>query len=277
MLAFGSYVPAASVIHQMNAQVKVILACAFSICAVAAGSWLALGVLWAAVIAGFAAARLDVRCMAAGVAPIAVLLLFTVAAHTFSFGQAPAGAGSWDSGAASLGFTQTLQLCFGWQASLGGFVTGCFFALRIALVLVACALLTATTSQTQVVQALQGFLSPLRRVRVPVDDICTVISMALRFVPTVASELAAIKRARMARGALFEGAGAAAAVKAWAATITPLFVALFRHADMLARAMDARCYGACARTSSSAAKMRAADIAIAVAGVALMVAIVALL
>lgn len=277
MLAFGSYSPVVSAVHQMNAQVKVILACAFSICAVTASSWLALGLLWIAVAVGFVVAKLNLRCMAAGVAPIAVLLLFTVAAHALSYTGAGSAAAHQQATVGSLGLMGALELPWGLQLSADGFAQGCFFALRIALALSACALLTSTTSQTAVVQALQGFLRPGRVLHIPVDDICMIISIALRFVPTVTNELYAIKRARQARGSCFEGAGLSNAVKAWTHTITPLFVSLFRRADILARAMDARCYGASLRTSMSTAAMRPADVCVAVLGVVGMVCIVTLL
>ncbi len=277
MLAFGSYSPSVSVVHQMNAQVKVILACAFSICAVAASSWLALGVLWAAVVAGFIASKLHLRDMTAGIAPVAVLLLFTVAAHALSYTGVGGIVAHQQAAIGSLGLVGAVELPWGLQLSADGFAQGCFFALRIALALSVCALLTATTSQTAVVQALQGFLRPGKVLHIPVDDICMIVSMALRFVPTVTNELYAIKRARQARGARFEGAGLGSAVKAWAQTITPLFVSLFRRADILARAMEARCYGASSRTSMNAATMRLADVCVAALGVAAMVCIVVLL
>lgn len=281
MLAFGSYVPSASGIHKTNAQVKIILACALSICSIACTSWVALGAFWLALIAGFCVARLGMRQMLGGIAPVAVLLAFTVLAHTLSpVSSAQAGMQAADAAASSvgsLGLTQRIDLLWGMQATLDGFAIGLFFALRIALVIAACALLTATTSQTAVVQALQRFLRPLRYVRVPVDDICMIVSMALRFIPTVTGEFYAVKRARQARGAAFEGGGALAAVRAWTHALTPLFVALFRHADILARAMDARCYGAMQRSSLYESKMRARDAAVCFAGLAAMAAIVVLL
>lgn len=275
MLAFGSYMPGSSVIHQANAQVKIILACAFSVCALAAGSWIALGALALAVFVCFALARVDVRSALAGLVPLAVLLGFTVLAHTVSPASVGCSAAATQPG--SLGFEQCVVLGDAVALTLDGFIVGLFFAARIALVIIACSLLTSTTTQLAIVQGLQSLLRPLRAVKLPVDDICTIISIALRFVPLITTQLQQIKRAREARGVLFAGGGAVASIKAWCGVLTPLFVSLFRQADVLARAMDARCYGFAPRVSLYESRFGVKDLAACAVGVAGMVLIVVLL
>lgn len=260
----------------MNAQVKIILACAFSFCAIAVGDWIALGALFLATIACYCLAHLKLKDALSGVAPLAFLLLCTVIAHMI----VPAVDGNVaDAGVqvGSMGFEQAIPLGSSLALTLDGFVVGMFFALRIAIVVCACALLTFTTSQIEVTNALRRFLRPLGRLRVPVDDICSIVSISLRFVPTVAQELAGIKRARAARGGKFEGGGFIAAIRAWCAVIVPLFVALFRRADLLARAMDARCYGVGLRGALDARRVSARDALVCVASVVGLAAIVILL
>lgn len=275
MLAFGSYMPGSSVIHQANAQVKIILACAFSVCALAAGSWVSLAALAFMVFVCYALAHIDVREALAGVLPLAVLLGFTVLAHAVS--PASAGMEAVAGQPGSLGFDQGVMLGNALVLTLDGFVVGLFFALRIALVIVACSLLTFTTTQIAIVQALQSLLRPLRAAKLPVDDICAIISIALRFVPLITVQLQEIKRAREARGVLFNGGGVVRSIKAWCGVLTPLFVALFRQADVLARAMDARCYGIGRRSSLYEVKFGFKDLAACAAGVAGMVLIVVFL
>lgn len=276
MLAFGSYQPQDSCIHHINAQVKIILACAFSICAVICSDWIALGALWLAVIALYCLSRLRLRDALAGVAPLAVLLLFTVLFHIIEPQQDLS-----DTAAAvqpgSLGFEGCIPLGTSLVLSFDGLFIGLFFAARIALVICACSLLTFTTSQLQVTNALERLLAPLRHLKLPVDDICSVVSIALRFVPTVATCLEQLKRARLARGARFEGSGLVESVKAWCSMIVPLFVTLFRRADLLARAMDARCYGMGKRSSLQCEKASLPEVALCVVGVFAIGAIVVLL
>ena len=253
-----------------------ILACAFSVCAIAAGDWISLGALCLAVVACYCLARLRLADALAGVVPLSFLLLFTVAAHVI----APVSNGSAVFEAAkagSMGFEQSLVVGNSFALTLDGFAVGMYFALRIAIVICACALLTFTTSQIEVTNALRSILGPLTALRLPVDDICSIVSISLRFVPSVAEELADIKRARSARGALFEGRGALNAIKAWSRVIVPLFVALFRRADVLARAMDARCYGMGLRGSLCCTRATLPEKLVCIVCVAGLIAVVVLL
>ena len=264
--AFGQYVPGSSPVHELNAQVKIILTCVFSICVFFVSTWAGL-LLCCAVLAGlYDAASLPLRKALLGIKPLGLLLAFTVLAQTFTCdvsaalkagGTVEAARSFWgegllgtllcgpnDSSASlgSLGLPWCIALAGNFGITVDGFARGMFFALRIALLLAACCLMSFTTSNMAIVSALGSLLKPLRGLHVPVDDLCLVISIALRFVPTVTQEAYAIKRAQEARGALFEGRGFVTAIKAWAAVLTPLVVRLFKRADNLALAMEARCY-----------------------------------
>lgn len=137
-----------------------------------------------------------------------------------------------------------------------GFARGCFYALRILLLVVASLLVCFTTTSTALMQAFSSFLAPLRALRVPVDDIASVLSIALRFIPLVAEELGRIHDAQWSRGAKFSEGGLATRLRAWATVMVPLFVGMFRRADALAVAMDARCYGMPGARRSSLARRR---------------------
>lgn len=275
MLAFGSYMPGSSVIHQSKAQVKIVLACAFSICAVLVSSWIALGAMWLAVLVCYCLARIEVKEALAGITPLAFLLACTIVAHVVVLQSS--GLEMIASQAGSLGLTQVLCLGDYVALSLDGFVVGLFFAARIALVFASCALLTFTTSQLSVVAGLRWLLRPLRLVKLPVDDMCMVVAMALRFVPLLTEQLQGIKRAREARGMPFSGCGVSGTVRAWAGVVAPLFVSLFRQADIVARAMEARCYGDVDRSSLRTSDVGISDVLACIVGVMLMILIVVLL
>jgi energy-coupling factor transport system permease protein len=140
-----------------------------------------------------------------------------------------------------------------------GLATGLFFVVRIALLVVGTSLLTLTTSPVALTDALSRIMGPLRAVRVPVDDIATMFSIALRFIPTTAEEAEKIVVAQSARGAVFDEGGPVRRAKAWVPVLVPLFVNLFRRADELAIAMESRCYTGVGRTRLHEPHMRTSD------------------
>jgi energy-coupling factor transport system permease protein len=123
-----------------------------------------------------------------------------------------------------------------------GLRTGLFFAVRIVVLVVGTTLLTLTTSPVQLSGGLERVLAPLKFVRVPVGDLAMTLTIALRFIPTTAEEAEGIIMAQQARGAVFDRGGPVARARAYAPVLVPLFFQLFRRADALATAMEARCY-----------------------------------
>lgn len=267
--AFGAYVPQDSPVHALNAQVKIILACAFSIAVFFIESWP--GMLLMLVLAGllYALARVPVGKAVHGLLPVAFVLVFTVVVHTFSInigGQNAPGLSS----AGSLGLTQEWVIFGSFGITLDGFARGMFFALRIALLVIICSLLTFTTSMMELTDAMLKLLGPLRKIGVPIDDLAMMISIALRFIPTTAHEAHMIQFAQKARGANFEDGNIFVRMRAWVPIFIPLFVRLFRRADELAVAMDARCYTGAVRSHLHAATCSRSDIIVLVVGIGLL-------
>lgn len=124
----------------------------------------------------------------------------------------------------------------------GGVLAAVLYTARFVLLLLAGALLMATTTSIQLTDAAEKLLEPLERLGVPVGQAMLVLEIALRFVPTLSQETENIISSQTARGADLEGKGAFAYAKACVPVIVPLFASALRHADNLARAMDARCY-----------------------------------
>jgi energy-coupling factor transport system permease protein len=141
-----------------------------------------------------------------------------------------------------------------------GLRTGVFFAVRIMLLVTGTSLLTLTTSPVQLAGGIERVLAPLKAVRVPVGDLAMTLTIALRFIPTTAEEAEGIMTAQQARGASFDAGGPIARARAYAPVLVPLFFQLFRRADALATAMEARCYrGSGGRTRLVEDRMRTAD------------------
>lgn len=131
----------------------------------------------------------------------------------------------------------------GLQLSADGLVRGCFFAARMLLLVWASLVLCFSVESTELTWAFASMMSPLRRLRVPVDDVATVFSIALRFIPQMAEEYFQTRDAQWSRCAEFDEGPVLARVRSHCAILIPMFVGMFRRADRLAVSMDARCYG----------------------------------
>lgn len=130
-----------------------------------------------------------------------------------------------------------------------GLYQGVIFTTRLALLIVLAAVLTLSTAPIEFTDALERLLQPLKRIRVPVHELVLIMSLSLRFIPTLMEEAERIKKAQISRGASFEG-NLLVRIRSIIPLILPLFISAFRRADELAMAMDARCYhGGEGRTS----------------------------
>lgn len=137
-----------------------------------------------------------------------------------------------------------------YNAAALGWAAGVVVAARVMLLVYASGALMELSTTTELSEALRRLLAPLGRVGLPVRDATCALSIALRFIPVTAEELASIRAAQASRGASLGSGGVAARVRANAGLMAPLFVGLFRRADRLAAAMDARCYGASGQPTS---------------------------
>ena len=139
---------------------------------------------------------------------------------------------------------------------------------RLILLIVGASLLTYTTSPIQLTDGLEKLLSPLKKVHAPIHELAMMMSLALRFIPTLVEETDKIMSAQRARGADFDSGGLMHRVKALVPILVPLFVSAFRRADELATAMECRLYrGDIGRTRMRQLKFGKADAICAVAAV----------
>ena len=227
-VAFGQYYPVKSFVHKMDARVKIILAIAYIVAVFLVGSSPEFYFL------GFAA------CFA-----------FTVIATLFSRVPFLKMLKSVKGVIFFVVFSAVLQVFFNkigtplWE---GGFITdaglynAAFITARIVLVVLGASLLTVTTSPVEIADGIESLLTPLKWVKFPVHEFALVMSIALRFIPTLIDETDRIIKAQKARGADFEGGNVFKRVKAMIPVLIPLLISSFRRADELADAMDARCY-----------------------------------
>ena len=232
----SSYIPGTSAVHACDARVKIVLLAAYSVTLVLVRSWMGLGLCALLFVTVATASRLPAR------------RFFTVLFNGFSLdvgraaSAAPPALG--DVSAGVLAAWEPVALIGSFGLVPAGLARGLFFAVRIVLLVVASLTVTYTTTSTELTDALGFFLRPLKRLGVPTDDIAMVFSLALRFIPVTAEEFGRVHDAQWARGASFAEGSLWERLRAWQTVLIPLFVGLFRRADSLAVAMDARCYGA---------------------------------
>lgn len=240
-----SYNPRITPVHRIDARVKIVLVVAYSIALFFVQTWSGLGLFAIVLALAVAASRLRLLECIRQLIPLLLILSFTLIANSFSFDVSSA-AELYGIGAVSSGVFQEMQPValigtFGFVPA--GFARGCFYVLRIAFLLCASLVLVTTTSTSELSHAIRRFLVPLERFGLPVHDIATTISIALRFIPVTVDEFNAVRMAQASRGADFEGGGLIGKLKMWGTVLIPMFVGLFRRAERLATAMDARCYG----------------------------------
>ena len=239
----GQYVPADSPVHRLDAAAKIGVVAAFTVALFLLHGFAGLAVLAAAVAGATAVSHVPVRAVARGLKAVAFIMVLTIVANALRWQPADA------------------LVRLGPLAVDGtGLRTGVFFAVRIMLLVTGTSLLTLTTSPVQLAGGIERVLAPLKAVRVPVGDLAMTLTIALRFIPTTAEEAERIMTAQQARGASFDAGGPVVRARAYAPVLVPLFFQLFRRADALATAMEARCYrGSEGRTRLVEARMRAAD------------------
>lgn len=224
-ITLGQYFPGDSVIHRMDPRMKLILTIAYIVGVFMVGNLpgyaLALAFLYLIVrLAGISFSYL-----LKGVRPLRFIILFTFVLNLFFVqGQTPVF---------TLGFfTLTREALH----------NAIFFALRLVFLVMGTSVLTLTTSPVQLTDGLERLLRPLQRFHFPAHELAMMMTIALRFIPTLLEETDKIQKAQMARGADFETGNLIARAKAMIPLLVPLFVSAFRRANDLAMAMEARCY-----------------------------------
>lgn len=253
------YVPGSGLLYRIDARIKVVLLVAFSVAAFFVETWTGLGFLFTFLLAAVFASRLRLARFVRMSLPVLSLLLVIVACNSL-VGLDGASSLARISGV-SAGFAEGLEpvvLGGALAFSPDGCMKGLFYLVRIMLVVWASFALAFTAQTTELARAFSALLAPLRSVRFPVDDAAMVCCLVLRFIPLAWESYFSIRDAQLARGALYDQGGLWARVRGYLSLMIPLFVSLFRQADRLATAMDARCYGLGASRGSAVSEGRMA-------------------
>ena len=224
-ITFGQYFPAQSVIHSMDARVKMVLVIALIVFIFLTGNVISLMIMTAAVFAVIGASHIPLRVYLKCLKPIIPIIILTSILNALYVSGGIVLVDFWV-------ITITTQ----------GLMTAAFMSVRIALLILASSLLTYTTSPTELTDAIERLLSPLNYIRLDVHSLAMMMTIALRFVPTLVEETDKIMSAQKARGADLESGGLVQRVKALMPILIPLLISSFRRAAELADAMECRCY-----------------------------------
>ena len=223
-ITLGQYYPVKSPVHKLDARVKILLSIAFMVavfCVKGAVSYVVLAVFTAAIIK---LSNIPFRFMLKGIKPIMFFIVFTAVLNVFLTGGTPI----WQ-----LGFLKITREGLSYAALM---------VIRIVFLVFGTSLLTYTTSPIQLTDGLEALLRPFSKIGLPSHELAMMMSIALRFIPTLLEETDKIMKAQTARGADFESGNIVKRAKALIPLLVPLFISAFRRADELATAMECRCY-----------------------------------
>jgi energy-coupling factor transport system permease protein len=251
----GQFYPVASPLHELDPRAKIVATAVLVVGLFLVDSVAGLLVLAAAFALLVAASRVPPGMFLRLLRPVAFIVALTVLFQVFFSREG----------------TTLLQLGVV-EVHEGGLRMGLFLALRILLLVSAAGLLTATTAPVALADGIEDLLSPLKKLRFPAHEVAMMMTIALRFIPTLHEETQKISRAQAARGADFSGGGLLKSVRAMLPVLVPLTIGAFRRADELAEAMESRGYrGGEGRTRYRELRFRARD-ALALAAAALVLA-----
>lgn len=226
-VSFGQYYPVDSPIHRLDARVKLLLTILFVVAIFFIKTYFGFMLTTALLLVIILLARLPMASVLKSVRGILFIVLFTAILNLFLIKDGKVLA-HWEI------FTITKV----------GVHTTIKMVLRLVLLITGASLLSLTTTPVALSDGIESLMQPLKIIKVPVRDIAMIMSIALRFIPTLFEETHKIMSAQKARGASFDTGGLFARAKALLPVLIPLFVNSFRRADELAFAMDARCYNA---------------------------------
>ena len=234
-ITIGQYYSGNSVLHRMDARMKLILTFASIVAIFLCKNFFSLGLMVIFTVAATLLSRVPAKMVIKSLKPIIIILIFTA----------------------------VLNIYFKWkfiEITEEGVNTAIFMAIRIVSLVVLSSLLTYTTTPTLLTDALERILSPLKVFKIKVHTLAMMMTLALRFIPTLIEEINRIMNAQKARGADLETGGIVARAKALIPIFIPLMISSFRRAYELAFAMTCRGYtGGEGRTRMKQMKLRVSD------------------
>ncbi|AVQ97682.1 energy-coupling factor transporter transmembrane component T family protein [Oceanobacillus sp. M65] len=245
-LIIGQYVPGNSLVHKLDPRTKITLIFFFVFIVFLANNVVSYSILALFALASMVTSRVPIRFIMKGLTPVWFLIVFTFILHIIVTKEG----------------TIWLEI-YSFQIYSGGVFQGIAISLRFFLLILITSLLTLTTTPIEITDAIEDMLHPLKKVKFPVHELALMMSISLRFIPTLMQETEKISKAQASRGVDFRTGSIKDRAKAVVPLLIPLFVSAFKRAEELAMAMEARGYkGGEGRTKLRELKINARDIAV---------------
>ncbi|MDF2557828.1 MAG: cobalt transporter permease [Bacillales bacterium] len=245
-LIIGQYLPIDSVFHRLDPRTKIVFVFLFVLVIFLADSLLSYGISLIFVAVFIMLSNVPIKYILKGLKPVLFLIILTFLLHIFWTKQG-----------------EVLLSFWGLNVYSGGIEQGVFVSLRFLLLVSMTTLLTLTTSPIAITDGIEILLGPLKKVKVPVHEIALMLSISLRFIPTLLEETDKIMKAQISRGVEFTTGPIKSRVKSFVPLLIPLFVSAFKRAEDLAIAMEARGYrGGEGRTKYRLLQMKKTDFSV---------------
>lgn len=239
-ITLGQYFPGNTVVHRLDPRTKLLLVIIYIVGLFNSVGWVSYAVVIAVTALSMAVSKIKPKSALKGLKPLIIIIILTAVLNIF--------------------YTDGTPIVEGWIITWEGIERAVMMSLRIILLIVGTFMLTYTTSPIALTDGLELMLNPLKKIKIPVHEMSMMMSMALRFIPTLIEETDKIMSAQKARGADFDSGNLFQRAKALLPILVPLFVSAFRRADELAVAMESRCYhGGDGRTRMKQLKMQGID------------------
>lgn len=244
-ITIGQYVPGDSFIHKLDPRTKILVAFLFVATLFILNKFY--GYIFVVAFLGLIVyvSKLHLSYLYKGLKPVFILILITAALNIFLIKGTPE------------------NLIYQWKfisIYKEGIDTAVFMAFRLVFLIVGTSILTLTTSPIELTDGIERLLNPFKKIGVPAHELAMMMTIALRFIPTLIDETDKIMKAQKARGADFESGNIIQKAKSLIPLLVPLFISSFRRADELAMAMEARCYrGGAGRTRMKILKFSSRD------------------
>lgn len=223
-ITLGQYFPGNTLAHRLDPRTKLMMVVIYIIALFCAKSFVSYGILALFLFISVKISKVGFKSLIKGMKPLIIILIFTAILNMF--------------------YTPGREIASFWVFTLTveGIWSAVFMVIRITLLIMGTFLMTYTTSPIALTDAIENLLNPLKKIYVPVHELAMMMSIALRFIPTLIEEADKIISAQKARGADFETGNIFRRAKAMVPILVPLFISAFRRADELATAMECRCY-----------------------------------
>ena len=223
-ITLGQYFPGNTSVHRLDPRTKLLMVIVYIVALFLAKWWVSYGLMLAFLITVVAISRIRPKALFKGLKPLLIIMIFTALLNLF--------------------YTDGEVLAQFWifRITREGIVQATFLVLRIMMLVAGTFLLTYTTSPIALTDGLESLLSPLKKLHFPVHELAMMMSIALRFIPTLIEETDKIISAQKARGAEIDTGSFGKRARNMISILVPLFISAFRRADELATAMECRCY-----------------------------------